>query len=184
MEESIERAEKCLHLKGLQAVAANEFRCAQCGARLTLAGVNGWVREAERERDEVYPLLEVDPEFAEILLGERQREVYRRRRVMYEVQEVPRQVGGSRPEMILISYDPVEDSYECRIFYKESGAARGLENFSVAARTEEILEFSDHVDPNVRLACAKVEEFHAARNRLIEAGEVAPSRRVFYANEL
>ncbi|TCJ20709.1 hypothetical protein E0L93_00310 [Rubrobacter taiwanensis] len=151
---------------------------------MDLEGVREWVRAAERARDEVYPLLEVDREFGEILLDERQREVYRRRRILYEVQEATRRVAGERPEMILVTYDAAGDRYECRLFYKQAGAVRGLERFSVAARLEDVLEFGSHADPNVRLASEKIGEFHALRLRRAEEGEIAPSRRVFYASEL
>ncbi len=172
----------CLHSEGLRAVVGFEFRCPVCEATLDLDGVARWVREAERARDEAYALLEGD-QFGEIVCGERQREVYRRRRVMYELQNMPR-VAAARPEMILVIYEAREDSYECRIFYKAPRPAWGVERFSVGARMENILELRSNADPAVRLASEKVEEFHALRHRLSEGGVPAPPRRVFYANEL
>ena len=107
-------SENCLHLGGLRATVGPEFVCPSCGTWLDLEGVEGWVREAEEARDESYAVIEVD-EFAEIVREERQREVYRRRKVLYELRNVPRGLVA-RPEMILVSYDAEGDAYEGRIF--------------------------------------------------------------------
>ena len=175
--------ENCPHSGGLQAVVGSRFRCSVCETRLDLEGVERWVRDAEIARDEAYPTIEGDDEFMRIVLDERQREVYKRRKVLYELRSAPR-VVATRPEMILISYDAVEDSYECRIFYKEPRPAGGLERVSIEADLGPILELRSHPDPNVRLACNKVEEFHALRRRLAEQDDPPPLRRVFYQNEL
>ena len=174
-------AENCLHLRGLRVVLGSEFRCPVCEVRLDLEGVERWVRAAEKARDEVYSMVEGN-EFAEIVREERQREVYRRRKVLYELRSVPHAVVA-RPEMILVSYDIAEDAYECRIFYKEPRPAWGLEQISVEAGLEPILALRSHPDPNVRLASSKAEEFHALRLRLVEQNAPAPQRRVYYQNE-
>lgn len=173
--------ENCLHLEGLRVLAGSEFRCPVCEERLDVAGVARWVREAERDRDEAYSMIEGD-EFFRIVGEERQREVYRRRKALYELQSAPR-TAMARPEMILVVYDLRQDSYECRIFYKEPRPVGGTELVSVGAVDEEILGLRSHVDPNVRLAAGKVEEFHLLRSKASEE-EPAPLRQVFYANEL
>ena len=175
-------AENCLHLRGLRVVLGSGFRCPVCEARLDMEGVERWVRAAEEARDEAYSMVEGDEEFAEIVRQERQREVYRRRKVLYELRSVPQAVVA-RPEMILVSYDVAEDAYECRIFYKEPRPAWGLERISVGADLEPILALRSHSDPNVRLASDKTEEFHALRLRFIEQNAPPPQRRVFYQNE-
>ena len=176
--------ENCPHLGGLQTVAASGgVWCATCEAHLDQAGVKRWVRAAEEARDEAYSTVEGDGKFARIALDECQREVYRRRKVLYELRNVPPAVA-TRPEMILVSYDFVDDSYECRIFYKEPRPAWGLERISVEADLDPILELRSHSDPNVRLASGKVEEFHVLRLRLIKQDALPPLRRVFYQNEL
>ena len=149
---------------------------------MDLAGVAGWVREAEMSRDEAYSLVEGD-EFGEIAREELQREVYRRRRVMYELVNVPR-VVTARPEMILVVHDGGKAAYDCRVFYKAPRPAGVVEQASVGATIERILELRSDADPVVRLISEKVEEFHAFRSRLVEDGDPAPERRVFYANEL
>ena len=174
-------AENCLHLRGLRVVLGTEFLCPVCEVRLDLEGVERWVRAAEKARDEAYSMIEGD-EFAEILHEERQREVYRRRKVLYELRSVPRTIVA-RPEMILVSYDVTEDAYECRIFYKEPRPAWGIERISVGADLDPILALRSHSDPNVRLASDKAEEFHVLRLRLIEQNTPPPQRRVFYQNE-
>ena len=160
----------------------SEFLCPACGARLDLVEVERWVREAEEARDESYAAIEVD-RFLEIVREERQREVYRRRKVLYELRNVPRGLV-SRPEMILVSYDAGGDAYDCRIFYKEPRPVGGLERISVGADLDAILELKSHPDPNVRLASGKVEEFHALRQGDVRRDEPPLLRRVFYANEL
>ena len=174
-------AENCPHSGGLQVVVGSGFWCPTCEARLDMEGVERWVRAAEKIRDEAYSVVEGD-EFTEIVLEERQREVYRRRKVLYELRSAPR-TAVTRPEMILVSYDVVEDAYECRIFYKEPRPAWGLDRVRVEADLEPILALRSHPDPNVRLASGKAEEFHALRRRLIEQKALPPLRRVFYQNE-
>jgi hypothetical protein len=174
-------AENCLHLGGLRVVAGSEYRCPVCGETLDLDGVAWWVRRAERARDEAYSLVEGD-EVGEIAPEELQREVYRRRRVMYDLQSVPPAVTA-RPEMILVVYDARSGSYECRIFYKEPRSAGVVEQLSVEAGWEAILELRTDPNPVVRLASEKVEEFHIFRRGLSKKGAPAPGRRVFYANE-
>ncbi len=139
-----------------------------------------WVREAEKARDDHYSTVEGDG-FDEVVHEELQREVYRRRRVMYDLQKAPRAIA--RPEMILISYDARQDSYDCRIFYKEPRPVGGVERVRVGGALETILELRSDPDPVVRLSAEKVEEFHAAREKLSRNGALAPGRRVFYANE-
>jgi hypothetical protein len=174
--------ENCLHLEGLRVAIGSEYRCPVCAESMDLAGVVKWVRAAERSRDEAYSMVEGDG-FGEIVRAELQREVYRRRRVMYELGNVPR-VVTARPEMILVIYDAARAAYECRIFYKEPRPAGVVEQASVGAVLESILELRSDADPVVRLISEKVEEFHAFRSKLSEDGEPAPERRVFYANEL
>ena len=177
-----EPIESCLHLEGLRVAIRSEYRCPVCGESMDLAGVARWVREAEMSRDQAYSMVEGDG-FGEIAREELQREVYRRRRVMYELENVPR-VVTARPEMILVVYDGGQATYECRIFYKEPRPAGVVEQASVGAAIERILELRSDADPVVRLISEKVEEFHAFRSRLVEDGEPAPERRVFFANEL
>jgi hypothetical protein len=172
----------CLHLDGLMVAIRSEYRCPVCGESMDLAGVARWVRDAETSRDKAYSMVEGNA-FGEIAREELQREVYRRRRVMYELENVPR-VVTARPEMILVVYDGGNATYECRIFYKEPRPAGVVEQASVAAAIERILELRSDADPVVRLISEKVEEFHAFRSRLVEGGAPAPERRVFYANEL
>lgn len=174
--------ENCLHLEGLRVMAGAEYRCPVCEVRLDLGGVARWVREAERARDEAYSMVEGD-KFGEIVRGERQREVYRRRKVMYELQSIPR-IAAVRPEMILVVYDAVEDRYSCKIFYKEPRPVTGLESVEMEAGWNSILELRSHQDPVVRLASEKVEEFHTLRVKVSADGGLPPNRRVFYANEL
>jgi hypothetical protein len=102
---------------------------------------------------------------------------------MYELENAPR-VVTARPEMILVIHDAVKATYECRIFYKEPRPAGVVEQASVVAAIENILELRSDADPVVRLISEKVEEFHAFRVKLSEDGAPAPQRRVFYANEL
>lgn len=175
--------DNCLHLVGLRVVLGSEFRCPICEARLDLEGVERWVRAAENDRDKTYSTVKGDEGFAQIVREERQREVYRRRKVLYELQSIPRTVVA-RPEMILIAHEAVEDTYECRIFYKEPRPVYGIERIRVEADLDTILALRSHRDPNVRLASGKVEEFHTLRRRLVEQNTLPPQRRVFYQNEL
>jgi hypothetical protein len=149
---------------------------------LDLEGVARWVREAERTRDKSYSSVEGE-RFGDIVREELHREVYRRRRVMYDLQSVPR-VATARPEMILVVYNARSASYECRIFYKEPRPAGVVEQLSIEAGWRAILDLRTDPDPIVRLTSEKVEEFHVLRNRFSGEGAPAPSRRVFYANEL
>jgi hypothetical protein len=174
--------ENCLHSEGLRVTAGSEYRCPVCEESLDLDGVGRWVQDAERSRDEAYSMVEGDG-FGEIVREELQREVYRRRSVMYELENVPR-VVTARPEMILVIHDAVKASYGCRIFYKEPRPAGVVELVSVGAVLERILELRSDPDPVVRLISEKVEEFHTFRSKLSEDGAPAPERRVFYANEL
>jgi hypothetical protein len=174
-------AENCLHLGGLRVGAGAGYLCPVCGETLDLEGVARWVRGAERARDESYSLVEGDG-FGEIVREELQREVYRRRRVMYDLQSVPR-VKMARPEMILIIHDAASSSYECRIFYKEPRPAGVVEQLNVGEGWRAILELRTDPDPVVRLTSEKVEEFHISRREVSEKGAPAPGRRVFYANE-
>jgi hypothetical protein len=173
--------ENCLHLGGLRPSANSKYRCPACGETLDLEGVARWVREAERARDESYSLVEGDG-FGDIVREELQREVYRRRRVMYDLQSVPR-VAMARPEMILVVYEARSASYECRIFYKEPRPAGVVEQLSVDAGWWSILDLRTDPDPVVRLTSEKVEEFHGLRGKFSDEGAPAPGRRVFYANE-
>ena len=178
----VEGTENCLHLEGLVAAAGGGYRCPVCGEGLDDDGVSRWVGEAERARDETYSVDEGDG-FSGIAREEAQREVYRRRRVMYELGNVPR-VATTRPEMILVVHDPGTASYGCRIFYKEPRQAASVEQVSVAAVLDTILGLRSDPDPIVRLTAEKVEEFHGLREKLLGDDEPAPERRVFYANEL
>src|SRR5215203_107394 len=175
-------AENCLHLWGLRPSTWSEYRCPACGEKMDLEGVAQWVREAERTRDESYSSVEGE-RFGGIVREELQREVYRRRRVMYELQSAPR-IATARPEMILVIYDARGGAYECRIFYKEPRPAGGVERLSVEAKWRSILELRSDADPVIRLVAEKVEEFHTLRDGLSKNGALAPGRRVFYANEL
>ena len=177
-----EPIENCPHLEGLRVAIRSEYRCPVCGESMDLAGIVRWVRDAERSRDQAYSMVEGDG-FGDIAREELQREVYRRRRVMYELENVPR-VVMARPEMILVIHHAVEASYECRIFYKEPRPAGVVEQVSVGAVLDRILELRSDPDPVVRLISEKIEEFHVFRSKLSEVGEPAPERRVFYANEL
>ena len=174
--------ENCLHSEGLRVSTGSEYRCPVCEESMDLDGVGRWVQDAERSRDEAYSMVEGDG-FGEIVRQELQREVYRRRRVMYEIENVPR-VVTARPEMILVIHDAAKASYGCRIFYKEPRPAGVVEQVSVEGALESILELRYDPDPVVRLISEKVEEFHAFRSKLSESGAPAPERRVFYANEL
>jgi hypothetical protein len=174
--------ENCLHSEGLRVSSGSEYRCPVCEESMDIDGVGRWVQNAERSRDEAYSMVEGDG-FGEIVREELQREVYRRRRVMYELENVPRMVTA-RPEMILVIHDATKASYGCRIFYKEPRPAGVVEQVSVGAALERILELRSDPDPVVRLISEKVEEFHAFRSNLSAGGAPAPERRVFYANEL
>ena len=174
-------AENCLHLKGLRAVPGSRFQCPVCNVCLDLEGVERWVRAAEKSRDGAYSIVEGD-EFVQIMRDEWQREVYRRRKVLYELRNVPH-AAIARPEMILISYDVAQEAYECRIFYKEPRPVWGADRISVEAALDAILALRWHPDPNVRLASNKAEEFHTLRLRLVEQNAFPPPRRVFYQNE-
>jgi hypothetical protein len=144
-----EPIENCLHLEGLRVAIRSEYRCPVCGESMDLVGVARWVRDAEKSRDEAYSMVEGDG-FEGIAREELQREVYRRRRVMYELENVPR-VVTARPEMILVVYDVGKATYECRIFYKEPRPAGVVEQASVGAAIERILELRSDADPVVRL---------------------------------
>ena len=174
--------EECLHSSGLRAESSAEFRCPACETRLDAEGVERWVWRAEAARDEAYPLAEGD-EFLRLVFEERQREVYRRRKVLYELRNISYS-ATARPEMILVSYDAAEDAYECRIFYKEPRPAWGPERIDVKAELDTILALRTHPDPNVRLVSGKVEEFHVLRESKDGQDGYSPQRRVFYKNEI
>ncbi|MCA3748135.1 MAG: hypothetical protein IN808_03230 [Rubrobacter sp.] len=176
-------AEGCLHLEGLRVGGGSGYVCPVCGKRFEdLEGVRSWVREAERVRDEAYSLVEGD-EFGELALRESQREVYRRRKVMYELENAAR-VPFVRPEMVLVMYDEERGAYECRVFYKEPRPTNAMESFVIGASQETMQELRSDPNPIVRLLAEKVEEFHQLRGRLAGDGAPAPERRVFYSNEL
>ena len=174
--------ENCLHLEGLSSATGGAYRCPLCGEGLDHDGISRWVGEAEEARDGAYSM---DEGYGSAKMGreEAQREVYRRRRIMYELENVPR-ATTTRPEMILVVHDAGTASYGCRIFYKEPRQAGSVEQVSVAAVLETILELRSDPDPVVRLIAEKVEEFHGFREKLLGDDEPAPERRVFYANEL
>lgn len=170
--------ETCGHPAGLCALTGARYLCPVCEARLDLTGVRRWVREAEKIRDEAHAA-RVDG----VSNTEEQREVYRRRKALYEMEEIPHTVEA-RPEMILILYNSRGDCYECKIFYKEPRPAGILESLQAAADREEILELCSGIDPNVRLVGSKVREFHELRRDALKRGEQPLRRRVFYSNEL
>lgn len=176
-------AGSCSHPVGVRIVGVLEFQCPACWALLGMEGLERWVRAAEKVRDEAYFAVEGDG-LAGTAYEEHQREVFRRRKVLYEVRSAPSGGPVARPEMVLISYDVEGDSYECRIFYKEPRPAFGPERVGVEADLEPIMELRSHPDPNVRLVSGKVEEFHALRARMVKKGNPPPARRVYYSNEL
>lgn len=173
--------ENCFHLEGLRGVPGAGFWCPACASWLGVEDVTQWVRAAEKARDESYPVVEGD-DFGDIIREERQREVYRRRKVLYELQNVSR--IPIKPEMILVVHDGREGSYRCRIFYKEPRPAAAIERLDIAADQKVIVGYRSNQDPVVRLVAEKVEEFHALRLKLSDMGGHAPARRVFYASDL
>lgn len=172
----------CQHLEGLRALGGTRYLCPGCGSEMDPEGISRWVREAEAGRDEAYSLVEGDG-FDETIREELQREVYRRRKVMYGLHSTPR-VETARPEMLLVSHEPESGRYECRIFYKEPRPEHAPGSAGVAADLAEILEMRTDSSLVLRLVAEKVEEFHVVRTRLISEDEPAPGRRVFYAHEL
>ncbi|MGB3634528.1 MAG: hypothetical protein WA982_10855 [Rubrobacteraceae bacterium] len=172
--------EKCAHLKGLQVTSSLEYMCLVCEELLDATGVERWVREAENARDAAYLMVEGD-EFVEIAREESQQEVYRRRKLMYELQDIPR--TAVKPEMLLVVHDERIGSYECRLFYKEPKPVWYIERLSIGASEDEILDQKAHSDPVIRLVAEKVLEFHEGREANLRGG-AASARRVFYANEL
>jgi len=174
-------AGNCAHPVGLRVDGGGGYRCPACGARLDAAGVGRWVREAEKARDEAY--LKAEGESGRVDYEERQREVYRRRRERYGLEESSRAVAV-RPEMLLVLYDAGEDAYRCRVFFKEPRPAWAPDSVEVGASEAEIRSLRSHEDPTVRLVSDRVGEFHDLRLGLVEAGAPAPQRRVYYANEL
>lgn len=175
--------ENCLHLEGLRIISGSEFRCPVCEERLDLASVRRWVREAEEDRDRGYSMIEGE-EFREIAWEEQQREVYRRRKVLYELlQDAPRSLVA-RPEMILVSHEERNGCYDCKIFYKEPRPDWGVENLTVEASLDSILELRSDPNPVIRLTAEKLEEFHTLRRQSLKNGGLPPERRVFYASEL
>ena len=176
-----ELVQNCPHLEVSKGIPAVGFWCPDCRSWLDMEDISRWVKEAERSRDEAYPIVEGD-EFGEILREERQREVYRRRKVMYGLRSAS--AFTLRPEMVLVVYEERTTSYGCRIFYKEPRPVSGVERFDIEARSDAILELGSNRDPVVRLVAEKVEEFHGLRMKLSQRGEPAPLRRVFYAGDL
>ena len=138
-------AGSCAHPVGVRIVGGLEFQCPACRALLDMEGIERWVRAAERVRDEAYFAVEGDG-LAGISSEEHQREVFRRRKVLYELRSAPSGGPVARPEMVLISYDAEGDAYECRIFYKEPRPAYGPERVGVEAGLEPILELRSHPD--------------------------------------
>lgn len=177
----IRDVEKCAHLRGFQITSAMEYRCPDCEKVLDTDGIDRWVREAERARDETYLMVEGDG-FTEIAREESQQEVYRRRKVLYELRDIPR--AAARPEMVLIVYDGNKDCYECRIFYKEPKPVWCMERLSIEASEGVIRELKDHSDPVARVLAEKILEFHEDYRNAARSGQSASTRRVFYANEL
>ncbi len=177
-----EAIRNCLHLGGLRVSPEMEFRCPACEERLDLDGVGRWVRAAERERDEAYSMVEGD-EFGRIAFEESQREVYRRRKVLYEVQHVGQAVTV-KPEMVFVSFmdDGLSGVYECKIFYKEPRPESGVETLSVEASIDAIWELRSDPSPVIRSVADKIWEFHEGR-RVAGTEDVAPVRRTFYAKE-
>jgi Zn-finger nucleic acid-binding protein len=171
----------CAHPGGLRVDGVRRYRCPACGVVLDLGAVERWVREAEVARDEAY--LELEGEVGRVEYEDCQREVYRRRKVRYGLEESARAMP-LRPEMVLVLYDAEEDSYRCRIFYKEPRPSWAPDSVGVGASEGEILALGQHENPTVRLVVDKVGEFHDLRMRLVDEGSPAPQRRVFYANEL
>lgn len=173
--------EKCAHLRGLQLTSGMGYWCPVCEERLDIEGVERWVREAEKARDEAYLIVEGDG-FAEIARAESQQEVYRRRKLLYELQDISRL--PAKPEMLLVVHDPGSGCYECRMFYKEPRPVWCMERLSVEASEGRLRALREHSDPVARLVAEKVLEFHEGREAISRDGRLAPSRRVFYANEL
>ncbi len=174
-------AKECGHLEGLRSVAGDGLRCRSCNEVLDVVSIERWVRAAEKTRDEAYSLAE-GKDFHGDLREDYQREVYRRRKVLYELRE--RSGAVARPEMLLVVYSLRNDCYECRVFYKEPRPAGCPERFVVGALPGSILEAQAAEDPTVRLVGQKVREFHEGRRLQISRGGPAAVRRVFYANEL
>lgn len=176
-----ELVQKCPHLEVSNGIPAIGFWCRDCETWLGVEEITQWVKEAEKSRDEAHLTVKGD-EFEKITLEERQREVYRRRKVMYEFRSTAALMV--RPEMLLIVYDESSVSYECRVFYKEPRPVSGIERLRVEATEDAIVELSLNRDSVVRLVASKVEEFHRSRRKLSEIGEMPPPRRVFYAADL
>lgn len=151
--------------------------CRSCDEVLNAAAIERWVKAAERVRDEAYLLVE-----GECDLEARQKEVYRRRKVLYELREKPR--VAARPEMLLVVYSQTKNRYECQVFYKEPRPAGCAERFVLEASLDSIWEARSSGDSILRIVGQKVHKFHEARMGSASRSEAAPSRRVFYANEL
>lgn len=173
--------QNCPHLEASGGIPSVGFWCPDCGSWLDVDRISQWVKEAEKSRDEAYPIVEGD-EFGKILREERQREVYRRRRVMYELRNAS--ALAVRPEMVLVLYGERTKSYGCRIFYREPRPVSCIERLDVEARTDVMLGLATNRDPVIRLVAEKVEEFHRLRLKLLEMGDHAPPRRVLYASDL
>lgn len=156
--------------------------CPSCGEEMDESDLLRWLKEAEQDRDKAYSLKEGDG-FREIVLEERQREVYRRRKVIYGLKREPR-VQTARPEMILITHDPDGQTYECQVFYKEPRPDNVVDRFTVAAETSKILGLGSDRGFVLGIVATRVADFHEERVRIVGAGGTAPGRKVFYANEM
>ena len=178
-----EPVRSCDHPEGLRSFGEGGYLCASCGEELDGDGLLRWVREAELSRDATYSI-DGDDGFRKIVLEERQREVYRRRKVAYALQSEPRVGRTARPEMVLVTHDPDGRVYECRIFYKAPRPENAAERFTIAAETSAIMDLRLNQEFVLRVVAGKVAEFHEERERILSLGEPAPGRRVFYAGEM
>lgn len=103
--------------------------------------------------------------------------------MVYGLKREPR-IQTARPEMVLITHDPDERTYECRVFYKEPRPENVVERFTVAAETSAILEMRSDQGFVLGIVAGKVAEFHEERTRIARAGNTAPGRKVFYASDI
>src|SRR5919202_2611811 len=97
-----DKAENCAHPEGVWVLGSLEFQCPACRTLLDRRDVESWVRDTEGVRYEAHSAVEGNG-VAEIVYEERQREVYRRRKVLYELRNVPRMVAA-HPVMIQDTY--------------------------------------------------------------------------------
>ncbi len=174
------KVERYAHIRGLQVTSGPEYLCLVCWELLDMDGVERWVRRAEEAWDEAHLAVEGDG-FAGVVREELQREVYRRRRLKYGLQDMRR--TPVEPKMILVAHDTRWSLYECRIFYKEQRPEWCVEYLCVGDSEGGILARKVHPDPVVSLVAEKVLEFHAGRKEGIEEGRTL-RKRVSYADEL